>query len=172
MGLHQGHWHSQRVGGGPPGHSLPTSASSWAGTACSIWGSSAHPSWAPSDPVQPHGAGPHADAPASYTCNSWRRLRSLPDYHVSPTCYSPLLCTLVACAVYQYSSIHKTAHINKSVKRLESYQEKCLGKRVIRDSQANAINSVFRDKSRILWQKSLNCDVLSNLLYLLLNLWN
>ena len=42
------------------------------------------------------------------------------------------------------------SHINKSVKRLESYQEKCLGKRVIRDSQANAINSVFRDKSRIL----------------------
>ena len=30
------------------------------------------------------------------------------------------------------------AHINKSVKRLESYQEKRLAKRVIRDSQAIA----------------------------------
>ena len=30
------------------------------------------------------------------------------------------------------------AHINKSLKCLESYQKKCLGKRVIRDKQADA----------------------------------
>ena len=41
-------------------------------------------------------------------------------------------------------------HIDKSLKCLESYREKCLGKRVIRDNQANATKQRISRESRIL----------------------
>ena len=43
------------------------------------------------------------------------------------------------------------AHIDKGLKCLESYREKCLGKRVIRDNQANATKQRISRESRILW---------------------
>ena len=58
------------------------------------------------------------------------------------------------------------AHINKSLKCLESYREKCLGKRVIRDNQASDKTAYFARIKNIV-TNSINCDVLSDLLYLL-----
>ena len=57
-------------------------------------------------------------------------------------------------------------HIDKSLKCLESYREKCLGKRVIRDNQASDKTAYFTRIKNIV-TNSINCDVLSDLLYLL-----
>ena len=42
------------------------------------------------------------------------------------------------------------SHINKSLKCLESYREKCLGQREIRDNQANATKQRILRQSRLL----------------------